>query len=196
MALQRRRVKTDWSGCCLGALLGESSLWNFDKVHLFSIYSWTLISFFLRDLLNSSILIYYFFILFIPMFLCLTFLFYFFSVSFYTHRHEHTNIHARGGIRTCNPSDQASGFRSCLYSLSHPDWQFSYQIDTHLPSRGCMDTVPDPILRETFLGYSWKSNPGPLGWQSDVLTTTPKRRSFSLKSVVENKNNTGSPLYS
>ena len=32
-----------------------------------------------------------------------------------------------------------------------------------------MDPVPDLILPEKFLGYSRKSNPGPLGWQSDVL---------------------------
>ena len=36
-----------------------------------------------------------------------------------------------------------------------------------------MDLVPDPILPEKFLGYSRESNPGPLGWQSDVLTTIP-----------------------
>ena len=34
-----------------------------------------------------------------------------------------------------------------------------------------MDPVPDPTLPEKFLGYSRESNPGPLGWQSDVLTT-------------------------
>ena len=36
-----------------------------------------------------------------------------------------------------------------------------------------MDPVPDPILPEKFLGYSRESNPGHLGWQSDVLTTIP-----------------------
>ena len=35
--------------------------------------------------------------------------------------------------------------------------------------------VPDLILPETFLGYSRESNPGPLGCQSDVLTTVPNR---------------------
>ena len=38
-----------------------------------------------------------------------------------------------------------------------------------------MDPVPDPILSEKFLGYSRESNPGPLGWQSEVLTTIPNR---------------------
>ena len=39
-----------------------------------------------------------------------------------------------------------------------------------------MDPVPDPILfLEKFLGYSRESNPGLLGWQSDVLTTIPNR---------------------
>ena len=47
----------------------------------------------------------------------------------------------------------------------------SYQ----LASRGWVDPVPDPILPEKFLGYSRESNPGPLGWQSDVLTTIPYR---------------------
>ena len=41
-----------------------------------------------------------------------------------------------------------------------------------------MDPVPDPILPEKFPGYSWESNPEPLGWQSDVLTTIPNRRSL------------------
>ena len=41
-----------------------------------------------------------------------------------------------------------------------------------------MDPVPDPILPEKFLGYSRESNLGPLGWQSDVLTTIPNRWSF------------------
>ena len=49
---------------------------------------------------------------------------------------------------------------------------FSYQAATQLASRGWVDPVPDPILLEKFLGYSRESNPGPLGWQSDVLTTT------------------------
>ena len=48
---------------------------------------------------------------------------------------------------------------------------FSYQAATQLASRGWVDPVPDPILLEKFLGYSRESNLGPLGWQSDVLTT-------------------------
>ena len=54
---------------------------------------------------------------------------------------------------------------------------FSYQVATQLSSRGWVDPVPDPILSEKCLGYSLESNPGPLGWQSDVLTTIPNRRS-------------------
>ena len=49
------------------------------------------------------------------------------------------------------------------------------QVATQLSSRDWVDPVPDPILPEKFLGYSRKSNPGPLGWQSDVLTTMPNR---------------------
>ena len=48
---------------------------------------------------------------------------------------------------------------------------FSYKVATKLSSRRWVDPVPEPILGEKFLGYSWESNPGPLGWQSDVLTT-------------------------
>ena len=48
------------------------------------------------------------------------------------------------------------------------------QIATQLSSRGWVDPVPDPILPEKFL----ESNPGPLGWQSDVLTTIPNRWSL------------------
>ena len=50
----------------------------------------------------------------------------------------------------------------------------SYQAATQLSSRDWVDPVPDPILPEKFLGYSRESNPGPLGWQLDVLTTIPK----------------------
>ena len=50
---------------------------------------------------------------------------------------------------------------------------FSYQVATQLSSRGWVDPVPDPKLPEKFLGYSRESNSGPLGWQSDVLTTIP-----------------------
>ena len=49
------------------------------------------------------------------------------------------------------------------------------QVATQLSSQGWVDPVPDPILPEKFLEYSWESNPGPLGWQSDVLTTIPNR---------------------
>ena len=45
----------------------------------------------------------------------------------------------------------------------------SYQTATQLASRGWVDPIPDPILLEKFLGYSQESNPGPLGWQSDIL---------------------------
>ena len=45
------------------------------------------------------------------------------------------------------------------------------QIATQLSSRGWVDPGPDPILPEKFLGYSRESNPGPPGWQSDMLTT-------------------------
>ena len=49
-----------------------------------------------------------------------------------------------------------------------------------------MDPVPDPILSEKFLGYSWESNPEPLGWQSDVLTTIPNRQSWTSWYAVSN----------
>ena len=49
---------------------------------------------------------------------------------------------------------------------------FSYQVATQFSSRGWVYPVPDPILPEKFLGYSRESNPGPLGWQSDMLIYT------------------------
>ena len=55
---------------------------------------------------------------------------------------------------------------------------FWYQVATQLSSRSWVDPVPDPILPEKFLGYSRESNPGPLGWQSGVLTTIPNRWSW------------------
>ena len=85
VALQLRRAKTDWNGCC------QMALW------LAKCYPSTLISVFL------------------------------------------------------------TGFR-----------YFSYQAATQLASRGWVDPVPDPIPPEKLLGYSRESNPGPLGWQSDV----------------------------
>ena len=57
---------------------------------------------------------------------------------------------------------------------------FSCQVATQLSSRGSVDPVPEPILPEKFLGYSRESNPGPLGWQSDVLTTIPNRYKKSI----------------
>ena len=45
------------------------------------------------------------------------------------------------------------------------------QVATQVSSRGWVDPVPDTLRPEKFLGYSRESNPGPLGWQSDVLTT-------------------------
>ena len=57
---------------------------------------------------------------------------------------------------------------------------FSYQVATQLSSRGWVDPVPDPILPEKFLGYSWESNPESFGWQSDVLTTIPNRWSSGV----------------
>ena len=56
-----------------------------------------------------------------------------------------------------------------------------YQVATQLTSRGWVD----PVL-EKFLGYSRESNPGPLGWQSDVLTTIPNRWSIIIIKLVSN----------
>ena len=41
-----------------------------------------------------------------------------------------------------------------------------------------MNHVPDPIFPENFPGYSRESNPGSLGWQSDMLTTIPNKQDF------------------
>ena len=46
-----------------------------------------------------------------------------------------------------------------------------------------MDPVPDPILPEKFLGYSRESNLGPLGWQSEVLTTISNRWSQEVLDI-------------
>ena len=54
---------------------------------------------------------------------------------------------------------------------------FSYQVATQLSSWGWVHPIPYPIRPEKFVGYSRESNPGPLGWQSDMLTTVPNRRS-------------------
>ena len=51
-----------------------------------------------------------------------------------------------------------------------------------------MDPVPDPILPEKFVGYSLESNPGPLGWQSDVQTAIPNRwSSFQDEEIILTK---------
>ena len=41
--------------------------------------------------------------------------------------------------------------------------------------------VPDPILPDKFLWYSRESNPGPIGWQSYMLTTIPNRECVKQK---------------
>ena len=56
--------------------------------------------------------------------------------------------------------------------------RISLLLKIQLSSRGWEDPVPDPILPEKFLEYSRESNPGPLGSQSDVLTTIPNRWSL------------------
>ena len=58
------------------------------------------------------------------------------------------------------------------------------QVTTKLYS-GWVDPIPDPILAEKFLGYSWESNPGSLGWQSDMLTTIPNRWSSFPMAVMK-----------
>ena len=62
-------------------------------------------------------------------------------------------------------SDSLTGFR-----------YFSYQVATQFSSEDWVDPVTDPILPEKFLGYSRESNPGPLGCQTDLLTTIPNVR--------------------
>ena len=59
---------------------------------------------------------------------------------------------------------------------------FSFQAATQLSQRSWVDPVPDTILPEKILGYSRISNPGPLGWQSDVLTTIPNK--WSLRIII------------
>ena len=49
-----------------------------------------------------------------------------------------------------------------------------------------MDPVPDPILLEKFLGYSRELNLGPLGWQSDMLTTIPNRWPYRFPLAKKN----------
>ena len=58
------------------------------------------------------------------------------------------------------------------------------QVATQLSSWGWVDPIPDPILPEKFPEYSRESNPGPLGWQSDLLTTIPNRQSVVVVVVV------------
>ena len=62
--------------------------------------------------------------------------------------------------------------------------QLLNQVNTQLSSRGWV--VPFKVLyfQKKFLEYSRGSNPGPLGRQSDMLTTIPKRRSYLLCTVL------------
>ena len=70
----------------------------------------------------------------------------------------------------------AKSYASTLISVSLTGFRyFSYQVTAKLSSQDWVDPVTDPILPEKFLGYSRESNPGSLGWQSDVLTTVPNR---------------------
>ena len=88
-------------------------------------------------------------------------------------------VAARGQYR--GPCGQQSTYPSTLISVFLTGFcYFSYQVATQLSSRGWVYPVPDPILPEKFLGYSRESNPGPLGWQSDMLTIIPNRRSLDI----------------
>ena len=53
--------------------------------------------------------------------------------------------------------------------------------------RGWVNPVPDAILPGKFLGYSRGSNPGPFGWQSDVLTTILNRWSSKINNNLKIK---------
>ena len=55
---------------------------------------------------------------------------------------------------------------------------FSYQIANQLPSRGWVDPIPDPILRDRFLGYRPGIEPG-TSW------ITVRRANYYTKQVVE-----------
>ena len=71
------------------------------------------------------------------------------------------------------PCGQQSAYPSTLISVFLIGFRyFSFKQLPKLSLRGWVDPVPNPILPEKFPGYNRESNPGPLGWQSDVLTTT------------------------
>ena len=77
---------------------------------------------------------------------------------------------------TGGPCGQQSAYPSTFISIFLTGFRyFSYQVATQLSSLGWVDPVPDPIRPEKFLGYSRDSNPGPLVWQSVVLTTIPSQ---------------------
>ena len=73
---------------------------------------------------GSPELFYFFLFVFIFVIFCIYCLFSFSYYTLYTDKKMKTNIHARSEIRNRKPSDQASGDKSCLYSLSHPDREF------------------------------------------------------------------------
>ena len=74
----------------------------------------------------------------------------------------HMQVQGTLWLTKCYPSTLISVF---LTGFCH----FSYQVATQLASQGWVDPVPDPILAEKFLGHSQESNPGPLGWQLQIL---------------------------
>ena len=89
------------------------------KVHIvFKKYQVPLVFF-----INKYIYIYICISIFVPTFLFQNFFPFLLIVLLFqiTHTKTNTNIHARGGIRTSNPLDQASRVRPCLHALSHPD---------------------------------------------------------------------------
>ena len=81
----------------------------------------------------------------------------------------------------------AKHFLSTLISVFLTGFHYySYQVTTQLSSKGWVDPVLDPILPEKFLWYSQELKPGPLGWQSSVLTTLPNRRFILLYQSLRN----------
>ena len=70
---------------------------------------------------------------------------------------------------------------SCINRISLLLISNSYTIV--LTRMGGPRSRPYTVLPGKILGYSRQSNPGPLEWQSDVLTPTPNRRSFTISSL-------------
>ena len=79
------------------------------------------------------------------------------------------------------PFGQQSAYPSTLILVFLTGFRyFSFKQLPNCPHEAGWTPFQTLYFQKKILGYSPESNPGPLGWQSDVLTIIPNRRSMMI----------------